>query len=94
MSEHITKPVAIVLGGTRPHIALIENLKARGFYTVLVDYYDNPPARAMADRNARESHLDGDVIFINAEGPNQHPLSPLLPIRRMSPPIRMPSDPK
>lgn len=58
-----TKPVAIVLGGTRPHVALIANLKARGFFTVLVDYYENPPARTAADRHIRESTLDQDAVL-------------------------------
>jgi len=66
LSEHITKPVAIVLGGTRPHVALIDNLRARGFYTVLVDYYDNPPARAAADEHIRESALDQDAVLVIA----------------------------
>jgi biotin carboxylase len=63
LTHNITEPVAIVLGGTRPHAALIENLKARGFYTVLVDYYDNPPARAVADHHVRESTLDRDAVL-------------------------------
>lgn len=56
---------AIVLGGTSPHIALIENLKNRGYYTVLVDYYENPPAKIVADEHIRESTLDqGKVLEI------------------------------
>ena len=43
------KPIAIVLGGTNPHIELINNLKARGFYTILLDYFENPPAKNVAD---------------------------------------------
>ena len=34
----------IVLGGTAPHIELIKQLKSRGYYVILVDYLDNPPA--------------------------------------------------
>lgn len=56
-------PVAIVLGGTAPHIALIENLKKRGYYTVLVDYYENPPAAEFADEHIRESTLDQEKIL-------------------------------
>jgi len=62
--------VAVVLGGTNPHIALIENLKKRGYYTVLVDYYENPPAKQYADEHIRESTLDlGEVLEI-AKGQN------------------------
>jgi phosphoribosylamine-glycine ligase len=57
------KPVAIVLGGTNPHRALIENLKNRGFYTVLVDYNDNPPAKNVADEHICESTLDLDKVL-------------------------------
>ncbi len=70
MSQSATKPVAIVLGGTRPHVALIENLKTRGFYTVLVDYYENPPARAAADQHVRESTLDQDAVLAIARQMN------------------------
>ena len=40
------KPIAIVLGGIFPHAEVIKKLKKRGYYTVLVDYFDNPPAAA------------------------------------------------
>lgn len=56
-------PVAIVLGGTNPHIALIENLKERGYYTILVDYNENPVAKKVADEHIRESTLDFDKIL-------------------------------
>jgi len=57
------KPIAIVLGGTNPHKALLENLKDRGFYTILVDYNDNPPAKIAADEYIRESTLDSDTVL-------------------------------
>lgn len=57
------QPLAIVLGGTNPHIALIDNLKKRGYYTVLVDYYENPPAKAVADEHIRESTLDQEKVL-------------------------------
>ncbi len=59
----MNKPVAIVLGGTAPHIALIKNLQNRGYYTILVDYYANPPAALAADRHIRESTLDIDKVL-------------------------------
>lgn len=59
---------AIVLGGTDDHIALIENLKDRGYYTILVDYYDNPPAKAFADLHLKESTLDKERVLETAKG--------------------------
>lgn len=64
------KPVAVVLGGTAPHSALIDNLKARGFRTVLVDYYANPPARAHADLHVQESTLDPEAVIRVAQDHN------------------------
>jgi carbamoylphosphate synthase large subunit len=59
------KPIAIVLGGTSPHIALLENLKKRGYYTILIDYLENPPAKLFADEHIKESTLEKDkVLFI------------------------------
>lgn len=57
-----TKPVAVVLGGTAPHAALIDALRARGYYTVLVDYYADPPAKSHADKHVCESTLDRDLV--------------------------------
>ncbi|MBQ3313333.1 MAG: carboxypeptidase-like regulatory domain-containing protein, partial [Prevotella sp.] len=56
------KPVAIVLGGTNPHIELISQLKARGYFVVLVDYLDNPPAKAHADIHDQTSTMDLDAV--------------------------------
>lgn len=72
MIAKTSAPVAVVLGGTRPHVALIENLKSRGFFTVLVDYYDDPPARAVADSHVRESTLDQDAVLAIARELNAH----------------------
>ena len=57
------KPVAIVLAGTPPHTALIENLKRRGYYTILIDYFENPPAKKAADEHVRESTLDQEKVL-------------------------------
>lgn len=57
------KPIAIVLGGTFPHKALIKNLQQRGYYTILVDYYENPPAKKVADEHIRESTLDQERVL-------------------------------
>lgn len=57
------KPVALVLGGTAPHRDLIFQLKERGFYTILVDYLENPVAKSAADEHIQESTLDRDGVL-------------------------------
>ena len=53
---------AIVLGGTAPHIELIQQLKSRGHYVILVDYLDNPPAKEYADMHIQESTMDFEAV--------------------------------
>ena len=57
------KQIAIVLGGTVPHIHLIELLKKRGYYTILLDYTSNPPAKKYADEHQLVSTLDKDAVL-------------------------------
>ena len=57
------KKRAIILGGTNPHKELIKNLRDRGYYTILIDYYENPPAKSVADVHIRESTLDKEKIL-------------------------------
>jgi len=57
------KPIALVLGGTVPHVHLIELLKKRGYYTVLLDYTPNPPAKCYADEHLPVSTLDKDAVL-------------------------------
>lgn len=57
------KPVAIVLGGTSPHVELIRQLKERGYYTILVDYLAQSPAKQYADLHIQESTLDHDKVY-------------------------------
>lgn len=59
----IDKPVALVLGGTVPHVHLIELLKGRGYYTILLDYTPNPPAKEFADEHLPVSTLDPDAVL-------------------------------
>jgi biotin carboxylase len=56
-------PVAIVLGGTAPHIELIRQLKERGYKVVLVDYLPNPPAKKFADVHEQVSTLDNEAVL-------------------------------
>lgn len=55
--------VAIVLGGTNPHIELINQLKSREYFVILVDYLDNPPAKEYADLHIQESTMDNDKVL-------------------------------
>lgn len=57
------KPVALVLGGTVPHCELIRQLQNRGYYTVLIDYLDDSPAKSVADHHVQESTLDKDKVL-------------------------------
>jgi biotin carboxylase len=57
-SEQIKKKIAIILGGTSPHIELIDKLKKRGYYCILIDYFENPPAKYLADEHIQLSTLD------------------------------------
>ena len=62
MSE-TDKKTAVVLGGTVPHGELIRELKERGYRTVLVDYFDDPPAAEFADIHCKESAMDYDAVY-------------------------------
>jgi len=61
------KPVAIVLGGTAPHVLLVNKLHDRGYYVVLVDYLSNPPAKRVADEHVQASTLDKENVLIIAK---------------------------
>ena len=58
---------AIVLGGTNPHVQLLKKLKERGYYTILVDYYPNPPAKMYADEHIIASTMDKEAVLEIAE---------------------------
>jgi len=59
----IEQPIAIVLGGTVPHVTLVEKLHRRGYRVLLVDYLDNPPAKRVADEHMQISTLDKDAVL-------------------------------
>lgn len=61
------KPTALILGGTNPHIALIKRLRTMGYRAILIDYYENPPAKEWADEHIRESTLDKDKVLAIAK---------------------------
>ena len=54
---------AIVLGGTLPHVSLIEKLKQRGYFVILVDYLKHPFAAAYADAHIQTSTLDLEAVL-------------------------------
>ena len=53
---------ALILAGGDPQIRLIEELKQRGYYTILADYTEHPVAEVYADKFYRESTLDIEKI--------------------------------
>ena len=57
------EPIAIVLGGTYPHISLIKKLKKRGYKILLVDYAENPIAKEFADEHILESSMDREKVL-------------------------------
>lgn len=52
----------LVLAGGFDQIALINELKSRGHKTILVDYFENPPAHGYADKHIVASTLDTDRV--------------------------------
>lgn len=54
---------AFVLGGTVPHAELIRKLRASGYYTILIDYTENPPAKAEADEHLKASTLNTEEVL-------------------------------
>jgi biotin carboxylase len=57
------KPTAVVLGGTIAHSELILKLKNRGYFVVLVDYLESPPAKSVADVHLLVSTLDLENVL-------------------------------
>lgn len=56
------RKIAVVLSGVVNHRILLNKLKERGYYTILVDYLENPPARTAADEHVRISTLNVDAV--------------------------------
>lgn len=57
-----TKLKVLILAGGYDQIALIQEFKNRGYCTILVDYYKNPPAKDYADFHYQASTLDIDAV--------------------------------
>ena len=60
----------LVLAGGSDQIALINELKKRGHFVALVDYFDNPPAKAYADKHIIASTLDVEKVEQIAKSEN------------------------
>ena len=56
------KKVLVLAGGT-DQIALIKELKKNNCYVYLLDYFENPPAKDVADEFLRISTLDIDAVL-------------------------------
>lgn len=52
----------IVLAGGSDQIALIQELKKRGHHVLLIDYFQNPPAKLFADKHFVASTLDVEAV--------------------------------
>jgi biotin carboxylase len=52
----------LVLAGGSDQIALISELKKRGHFIILVDYFENPVAKNYADKHIKASTLDIDNV--------------------------------
>ena len=60
----------LVLAGGADQIALIKELKLRGHEVVLLDYYENPPAKPYADKHIVASTLDAEAVEKYAKDEN------------------------
>ena len=52
----------LVLAGGSDQIALINEFKSRGHETILIDYFDNPPAKLYANKHIIASTLDVEKV--------------------------------
>lgn len=59
----LNKPNVIVLGGNYSHVPLINNLKARGYNVILVDYLDKPIGAFYSDQHLQISTFDKDAVL-------------------------------
>lgn len=67
MNIKTQKPVAIVLGGSIPHIPVFQNLKEKGYYCVLFDYLEHPIAKTYADVHIQVDIHDKELVLELAE---------------------------
>ena len=87
---------ALVLAGGFPQIALINELKKRGYFVILADWNEEPVAKKYCDLYYRESTLDVDAIKNIAKNENVDFLitvctdQALLTVAKVSEELRLP----
>jgi biotin carboxylase len=57
----------LVLGGGSDQISLISQLRKLGATIVLIDYYENPPAKDYADKHYKTSTMDMEAVISIAQ---------------------------
>lgn len=57
----------LVLGGNLPHVNVVNMLNKLGYYTIVFDYNENPPAREVADHFERISITDREAVLDGAK---------------------------
>ncbi len=62
----MTKKI-LFLGGTGAMYDVVEIAKRKGIYTIVVDYYENSPAKRIADKSYLESTTDVEKVLKIAE---------------------------
>ena len=75
----------LIMGGNIPHRELIKKIKDRGYYTILVDFLENPAAKDVADLHLQESILDIDKVMEIAKEYNPKFIANLCVDRAMVP---------
>lgn len=64
-TNEASQKTAVVLCGIAPHAEFLRHLKRRGYKTVLVDYFSNPPAKSEADIYVQKNAFDlADVVDV------------------------------
>lgn len=56
----------LVLGGSLPHVSVVEVLKELGYYVIVFDYNEFPPARKYADSFEQISIIDKEAVLEGA----------------------------
>jgi formate-dependent phosphoribosylglycinamide formyltransferase (GAR transformylase) len=54
---------ALILGGGLDQQLLVEEFNKRGYYTIIIDYYENPPAKDVAHKHYQVSTYDREAVL-------------------------------
>jgi biotin carboxylase len=63
MPDHATQPAVLILGGGADQTLLVQEFARRGWRTIVMDYYPNPPAKRLADLHVQASCYDRDAAL-------------------------------